>query len=69
MRATIAAVLAALCVAGASMAKGDDGAAPSPTPTPTSEMIVAAVAAAEQAAHLPGDGDRCSPGLVKARQS
>lgn len=67
MRATIAAMLAALCVAGASMAKGGDGGAPSPTPT--SEVIVAAVAAAERSAHLPGDSDRCSPGLVEARQS
>ena len=67
MRAMIAAVLAALSVAGASMAKGGDGAAPSPAPT--SEMIVAAVAAAEQAAHLPSDSDRCSAGPVKELQS
>lgn len=67
MRAMIAAVLAGLCVAGASIAKGGDGAAPSPSPT--SEMIVGAVAAAQQAAHLPEDSDRCSPGLVEARRS
>lgn len=67
MRAIIAAVLAALCVAGASMARGDDGAATSPTPT--SEMIVAAVAAAEQAANLPEDGDRCSLGLLEGQPS
>lgn len=65
MRATIAAMLAVLCVAGASMAKGDDG----PSPRPSSEMIVAAVAAAEQAAHLPEEADRCSPGSLKGRRS
>lgn len=65
MRAMIAAMLAVLCVAGASVARGDDG----PSPTPTSEVIVAAVAAAEEAARLPEDADRCSPGSLKERRS
>lgn len=65
MRAMIAAMLAVLCVAGASMARGDDG----PTGTPTSETIFAAAAAAQQAAHLPQDADRCSPDSIDGRPS
>ncbi len=67
MRAMIAALLATLSVAGASMAGGNDGARPSPTPT--SEMIVAAVAAAEVAAHLPEEADRCSPRSLEEPRS
>jgi hypothetical protein len=58
-------MLAVLCVGGAPVAKGDER----PLPTPTSELIIAAAAAAEEAARLTEDADRCPPGSLKGRRS